>query len=121
MGDFEVDVVRDHAQVIGRAAVGTQKHEVLKLAIREFDFAEYGVIERSTAALWNSESHRCSFAGGLSSQSFRSTQLAASAFILRRTAFLGGLGTSALQFVFAAETIVGSAGLNQLCGGCTIK
>ena len=105
VSDLEVNVIGDHAQVIGRAAVGTQEDEILKLAVGEFDFAEHRVIERGTATVWNSEPHRCSFTGRLSSQSFASIQLSASSFIPRRTAFLGGFGATALQFVPSVLTV----------------
>src|SRR4051812_16528101 len=91
---------------IGWGVGGTQEDEILEFAISEFNFAEYGVIERGTAAVRNGEPHRCSLRCRLSLQSFGRIQLSASAFILGGTALLCGFGPAALQFLFAAETIV---------------
>src|SRR5262249_167139 len=57
MRNAEINIVRDHAQVIGRGSVGAQQHKVFKFGIRKLDVAEDRIGESCAASLWDRESH----------------------------------------------------------------
>ena len=51
VGETHIEIVGDHAEMIGGDAVGAEQHEVLQLGVDELYPAEDGIIKRSYASV----------------------------------------------------------------------
>ena len=120
MRDAHVHIVGDHAQVIGRNAIGAQQHEVFQFRIGKLHPAKDGIVESRTAGFGHGETYRCGLSGGAAPRAFLARNLPASAFIARRAALCGRSRAALLQFRLGAEAIVGMSGSQQLRGALAI-
>ena len=107
MSDPHIDVVSDHAQVVGGTAIGAQQHEVFQFCVGEFNPPGDGVVKKCAAGFGHSEPQSSSFASGPASRAFFARNRTADAFVSWRTSCGSGGCAPLLQFFPGAEAIVG--------------
>ena len=107
VGDPHIDIVSDHAQVIGGATIGAQEYEVFQFRVGEFNPPGNSVVKKCAAGLGHREPQGGGFSSGPASGAFFARNRAAGSFVSWRTSRGGGGCAPLLQFFPGAEAIVG--------------
>src|SRR5450755_3586534 len=113
VADAHIHIVGDHAQVIGRNAIGAEQHEVFEFSIGKLHATEDSVVESGITSFRHSEAQSRGFPRCAPPGAFLARNLSAGTVVAWGTALGGSHRAALLQLWLGAKTIVSMSGSQQ--------